>query len=57
MLLDDVFKTVKRINKAWVRKDGELRLVKKDVLDKDMSEQDKPLFPISKPRYPEKTGK
>ena len=52
MLLDEVFDTVKRIKKVWVRKDGQLRKVDREVgPQRDLPKLLKPMFPIKKPRY------
>jgi hypothetical protein len=52
MLLDEVFDTVKRIKKVWVRKDGQLSKVGREVGPQpDLPKLPKPMFPIKKPRY------
>jgi hypothetical protein len=52
MLLDEVFDTVKRIKKVWVRKDGQLSKVDREVVPQpDLPKLPKPMFPIKKPRY------
>ena len=52
MLLDEVFDKVKRIKKAWVRKDGKLIKVDREVsLTRDLPQLSHPMFPIKKPRY------
>jgi len=52
MLLDEVFEGVKRIKRAWVRKDGQLAKVDRGVgPQRDLPKLPKPMFPIKKPRY------
>ena len=52
MLLDEVFDNITRTKKIWVRKDGELKKVTKDLAPPaDMHKQLKPMFPIKSPRY------
>ena len=52
MLLDEVFDTVKRIKKVWLRKDGQLSKVDREVGPQpDLPKLTKPMFPIKKPRY------
>lgn len=51
MLLDELFSAVSLTKKAWVRRDGNLKLVTKKIASPDLSKTEKPLFPISKPRY------
>lgn len=52
MLLDEVFDTVKRIKKVWLRKDGQLSKVDCEVGPQpDLPKLPKPMFPIKKPRY------
>jgi len=52
MLLDEVFDTVKRIKKVWVRNDGQLHKVDREVGPQpDLPKLPKPMFPIKKPRY------
>lgn len=53
MLLDEIFEGVSRTKKVWVRADGQLRLVTTNVKVASDSVPGKPLFPISKPRYPD----
>lgn len=55
MLLDEIFSVKKWIKHAWVRKDGVLSMVDVDLDDGGTaSVRDRPLFPIDKPRYPDK---
>jgi hypothetical protein len=52
MLLDEVFEGVKRIKKVWVRKDGQLAKVAREVgPQRDLPQLPKTMFPIKKPRY------
>jgi len=52
MLLDEVFDTVKRIKKVWVRKDGQLEKVDREIVQhRDLPKLTHPMFPIKKPRY------
>jgi len=52
MLLDEVFDSIVRTKKVWVRKDGTLKKVSKDLEPQpDMHKQHKPMFPIKSPRY------
>ena len=52
MLLDEVFNKIARTKKVWVRKDGTLKKVTKDLPPPvDMHSQAKPMFPIKSPRY------
>lgn len=55
MLLDEIFSVKKWIKHAWVRKDGVLSMVDVELGGgSTASVQDRPLFPIDKPRYPDK---
>lgn len=52
MLLDEVFDNVARTKKVWVRKDGNLEKVTKDLPPpEDNRSQPRPMFPIKSPRY------
>ncbi len=52
MLLDEVFDSIVRTKKVWVRKDGNLKKVSEDLPPPvDMHKQNKPMFPIKSPRY------
>lgn len=52
MLLDEVFDNIAITKKVWVRQDGTLKKVSKDLPPPDdIHKQLKPMFPIKSPRY------
>jgi hypothetical protein len=52
MLLDEIFDQSKRIKKAWVRRQGQLTKVEKEITaPKEAPKLTHPMFPIKKPRH------